>query len=97
MSFIADLWDSVFQPGTTPTLVAATHISFACLIISLVVMIFLSRSIHFVNLLVISLLLWGSVTWFIGEIAREKAKLQQEGSTDKQDAPKEPSDSKKEK
>ncbi|CDK25599.1 unnamed protein product [Kuraishia capsulata CBS 1993] len=74
-SFITELWETVFQPGTSPALITATHASFCLLVISLVVLIFYSGSIHFFNLLVIALLLWGSVTWFIAELEKEKAKL----------------------
>ncbi|ODV84612.1 hypothetical protein CANARDRAFT_235893 [[Candida] arabinofermentans NRRL YB-2248] len=73
--FITDLWESVFQPGLTPALKTATHGSFVCLIISLSTMIYISGSIHFVNLLIIALLLWATVTWFIAELNREQAKL----------------------
>ena len=72
MSFIEELWQSVFTPGTTPALIKATHGSFALLIASLIWLIYLSRSIHFVNLLVIALLLYGTVFWCIGELERKK-------------------------
>lgn len=72
MSFIEELWQSVFTPGTTPALIKATHGSFALLIASLIWLIYLSRSIHFVNLLVIALLLYGTVFWFIKELERTK-------------------------
>lgn len=72
MAFIEELWQSVFTPGTTPALIKATHGSFALLIASLIWLIYLSRSIHFVNLLVIALLLYGTVVWFISELQRTK-------------------------
>lgn len=62
----------MFTPGTTPALIKATHGSFALLIASLLWLIYLSRSIHFVNLLVIALLLYGTVFWFIKELERTK-------------------------
>ncbi|GME72060.1 unnamed protein product [[Candida] boidinii] len=37
--------------------------------------VFEPGSIHFINLLVISLLLWGSVTWFIFELEKQKGLL----------------------
>ncbi|ODV94599.1 hypothetical protein PACTADRAFT_50472 [Pachysolen tannophilus NRRL Y-2460] len=86
-SFITELWESVFTPGTTPALVKATHGSFLVLIISLITLIFVSGSIHFFNLLVIATLLWGTVTWFINELEKEKLKsnqdLSKENETDK--------------
>lgn len=74
MSFFVELWESIFTPGTTPALIKATHASFIMLILSLVSLIYLSRSIHFINLLVIALLLYGSVIWFINELNQAKLK-----------------------
>lgn len=74
MAFITELWESVFTPGTTPALIKATHASFILLIISLISLVCLSRSIHFINLLVISILLYASVIWFIHELKQAKLK-----------------------
>lgn len=74
MSFVTELWESIFTPGTTPALIKATHASFILLILSLLSLIYLSRSIHFINLLVIALLLYGSVIWFINEVKEMKLK-----------------------
>lgn len=74
MSFFVELWESVLTPGTTPALIKATHGSFILLILSLLSLIYLSRSIHFINLLVIALLLYGSVVWFINELNQAKMK-----------------------
>lgn len=73
-SFVTELWESVFTPGTTPALIKATHASFILLIISLSSLVFLSRSIHFINLLVISILLYASVIWFVHELQQAKLK-----------------------
>ncbi|EMG48648.1 PKR1 V-type ATPase assembly factor PKR1 [Candida maltosa Xu316] len=78
MSFFSELWESVFTPGTTPALITATHASFILLIISLITLIFLTKSIHFINLLVIAVLLYGSVFWFINELKQAKLKSNQE-------------------
>lgn len=72
MGFLKELWDSVFEPGTNPALIKATHASFALLIVSLVVLVYMTRSVHFVNLLVIASLLYATVVWFIGELQRAK-------------------------
>ncbi|KAK6204937.1 ER protein Pkr1-domain-containing protein [Scheffersomyces amazonensis] len=74
MSFVIELWESIFTPGTSPALIKATHASFISLIISLVVLIFLTKSIHFFNLLVIAILLYGTVIWFINELKTAKLK-----------------------
>lgn len=83
MSFFVELWESVFTPGTTPALIKATHASFIMLIISLLFLIYLSGSIHFINLLVIALLLYGSVIWFINEL--NQAKLKDVSALEKED------------
>lgn len=75
-SFFSELWESVFQPGTNPALIKATHGSFVLLILSLLSLIYITRSIHFVNLLVIACILYGIVVWFIGEL--QQAKLNQQ-------------------
>lgn len=71
--FIVDLWESIFTPGTTPTLVKATHGSFVLLILSLLFLIWNALNIHTVLLLIIALCLWGTLTWFIAEVAKLKA------------------------
>lgn len=92
MAFFVDLWESVFTPGTNPALIHATHTSFVLLVLSLMWMIYTSRSIHFFNLLIIALCLWASVTWFLSELEKEKGKLKtnqqlaQEASTDNNSA-----------
>lgn len=83
MSFFIELWESVFTPGTTPALIKATHASFIMLIISLLSLIYLTRSIHFINLLVIALMLYGSVIWFINEL--NQAKLKDNSTLEKED------------
>lgn len=72
--FIVDLWESVFTPGTTPALMAATHGSFILLILLLISLIVVTRLIHFIVLLVIALCLYATVIWFVAEL--EVAKLQ---------------------
>lgn len=63
------LWQSVFQPGTTPQLIIATHLSFTALVTTLAWLIYAtSGNIHFIVLLCISLCLWAAVTWFIQEL-----------------------------
>lgn len=83
MSFFIELWESVFTPGTTPALIKATHASFIMLIVSLLSLIYLTRSIHFINLLVIALMLYGSVIWFINEL--NQAKLKDNSTLEKED------------
>lgn len=93
MSFFVELWESIFTPGTSPALIQATHGSFVLLILLLALLIYVTGSIHFVNLLVIAVLLYGSVIWFIGElkaaklkdnaeVAKEKAELAEKGGSE---------------
>ncbi|CDO96178.1 unnamed protein product [Kluyveromyces dobzhanskii CBS 2104] len=67
-NFVVALWESVFQPGTSPQLVVATHISFFLLLCVLGSQIYLTKNIHFIALTVIATLLWITVTWFIFEL-----------------------------
>lgn len=74
MAFFTELWESVFTPGTSPALITATHASFIALIISLSCLVYVTGSIHFINLLVLSVLLYGTVIWFINELKQIKLK-----------------------
>lgn len=78
MSFFVELWESVFTPGTLPALMKATHASFVLLLLSLLTLVYLTRSIHYINLLVIALLLYASVIWFVSELQSAKLKNNEE-------------------
>ena len=82
MSFFVDLWKSVFEPGANSALIQATHGSFFLLTLSLIWMIYTTHSIHFINLLVISSLLWISVIWFLSELKKAKLKSNEEIAKD---------------
>ncbi len=49
---------------------------------SLIWMIYTTHSIHFINLLVISSLLWLSVIWFLSELKKAKLKSNEEIAKD---------------
>lgn len=68
MSFFADLWDSIFVPGTTPTLVLATNISFFLLQILLVVLLITTGSYHFLAMSILCGGLWAGIRWFVREL-----------------------------
>lgn len=88
IGFIEDLWQSIFTPGATPTLILATHITFALLVTSLVTLIFLSNyNIHLIALLIISLALWGLLTWFIAELEASKESLKSNEEISKEEKP----------
>lgn len=68
-NFFAALWESIFQPGTTPQLVIATHVSFVALLCTLGWLIHATKgNPHFYALFLIALCLWASVIWFIQEL-----------------------------
>lgn len=73
-SFFEQLWESVFTPGPTPTLLVATNASFAALQVLLFVMLVATKSIHFVILSVLCGGLWWSINWFAAEIRAAQAK-----------------------
>lgn len=87
-SFLEELWNSIFTPGPTPTLLVATNAAFAALQLLLLILLIATYSLHFVVLSVICGGLWYSINWFAVEIAKEQ-KSQREAEQ-KQDKPGEP-------
>ena len=75
-SFFAELANSIFTPGPTPTLIVATNVSFACLQLLLGVLFIATRSIHFFILSFLSGGLWWAINWFANEL--QQAKLKEE-------------------
>ncbi|EEY18350.1 conserved hypothetical protein [Verticillium alfalfae VaMs.102] len=73
-SFAENLWNSVFTPGTTPTLLYATNASFAALQLTLLALLAATRSIHFVILSVLCAGLWRAINWFAAELAIAQAR-----------------------
>lgn len=72
MAFVTDLWESIFTPGVTPSLIVATHASFAALLITLIGLLFATHNIHFIILTVLASSLWAAITWFIKEVEANK-------------------------
>lgn len=88
-SFMTELWESIFVPGPTPTLLRAANVTFGILQVLLAVLLYATYSAHFVALSVISAGLWWSINWFARElsIAKEEQKRQEEREEkDKADA-----------
>ncbi|CCC70674.1 hypothetical protein NCAS_0F01900 [Naumovozyma castellii] len=78
-SFVVSLWQSIFEPGTTPQLLIATHLSFTALIATLIWLIYATNgNIHFYILLTIASLLWITVIWFIQELKSVQLKSNEE-------------------
>jgi len=73
-SFLTDLFNSIFTPGPTHTLLVATNASFACLQLLLAVLFIATYSIHFVILSVLCGGLWWAINWFVSELAAAKQK-----------------------
>jgi hypothetical protein len=89
-SFLEELWNSIFTPGPTPTLLVATNAAFAALQLLLLVLLIATYSLHFLVLSVLCGGLWYSINWFATEIAKEqqaqKAKDKKEKSPEPDNA-----------
>ena len=72
--FLTDLFNSIFIPGPTSTLVAATNATFAALQVVLLTLLIATYSIHFLILSFLCAGLWASINWFVKELAEAKAK-----------------------
>lgn len=72
--FLSNLWSSVFTPGTTPTLLIATNVSFGALQVILFGLLVATYSIHFAILSVLCGGLWWSINWFATELKAAQAK-----------------------
>jgi len=73
-NFLADLWESVFTPGPTPTLLIAANATFSALQLLLLALLAATWSIHFVVLSILCAGLWYSINWFATELAAATAK-----------------------
>lgn len=72
--FVTNLWESVFTPGPTPTLLIATNAIFAFLQLTLAVLLAATYSIHFVILSLLCAGLWWSINWFAEEVRQAQEK-----------------------
>ncbi|VUC33901.1 unnamed protein product [Clonostachys rosea] len=85
-AFFVELWESIFTPGPTPTILRATNITFAALQLVLLLMLAATYSIHCVVLSVLCAGLWWSVNWFAAELKAvqeaERAREEKEGAAD---------------
>jgi hypothetical protein len=77
-TFLVDLFESIFTPGPTSSLIIATNVTFACLQLVLFVLFFTSYSIHFVILSILSAGLWWGINWFANEVLALKAQEEEE-------------------
>ncbi len=73
-TFLTNLWESIFTPGATPTLLLATNYTFGALQLLLLVLLVTTQSIHFVALSFLCGGLWYAINWFAAEVQAVKAK-----------------------
>ncbi|KAI0426650.1 ER protein Pkr1-domain-containing protein [Xylaria sp. FL1042] len=76
--FIEQLWESIFTPGPTPSLLIATNVTFASLQLVLLALLVATYSVHFVVLSIISGGLWWAINWFATELNAAKAREEAE-------------------
>lgn len=67
-AFFTQLFESIFTPGPTPSLLVATNVSFACLQVVLLALLVGTYSVHFVILSFLSAGLWWAINWFVAEL-----------------------------
>ncbi len=67
-TFMTNLFNSIFTPGPTPTLIVATNVSFAALQCILLLLLIATYSVHFVILSFLSAGLWWAINWFVTEL-----------------------------
>ena len=89
--FFQDLWESIFTPGPTPSLLVASNVTFACLQLVLLVLLVATYSVHFIVLSSLCAGLWWAVNWFAAELqaaqraekeADERARRARSGGAD---------------
>lgn len=76
--FFQDLWESIFTPGPTPSLLIATNVTFAALQFVLAALLLATYSIHFIILSFLCAGLWWAINWFARELqANHDAELKE--------------------
>lgn len=86
-SFLEELWNSVFTPGPTSTLLVATNASFACLQLVLLCLLLATYSVHFIILSLLCGGLWWSINWFVAELLSARAPDNPEEQKQREKAP----------
>ncbi|TRX97903.1 hypothetical protein FHL15_001113 [Xylaria flabelliformis] len=76
--FVEQLWESIFTPGPTPSLLIATNVTFAALQLVLFTLLIATYSVHFVALSLLSGGLWWAINWFATELNAAKAREEEE-------------------
>lgn len=78
MSFFQDLWESIFTPGPTPSLLIATNVTFAALQAVLLALLIATYSIHFFILSGLCGGLWWAINWFARELQEAQRREEQD-------------------
>ncbi|KAF2641468.1 Pkr1-domain-containing protein [Massarina eburnea CBS 473.64] len=73
-TFLENLFNSIFTPGPTPTLLVATNATFAALQALFFALLLATYSIHFIILSALTAGLWWAINWFAAEIREAQAK-----------------------
>lgn len=90
-SFIVKLWEDIFTPGPTPTILKAANASFAALQTVLFFLLLATYNIHCVILSILCGGLWWSVNWFAAELAIAQREQREKEEKEKQQQQKEAS------
>ena len=77
-SFFVELWESIFTPGPTPTLLLTTNITFGALQVLLLALLLATYSIHFFILSFLCGSLWYAINWFAAELKVVQAQQAEE-------------------
>jgi hypothetical protein len=72
-TFMTELWESIFTPGPTPTLLIAANASFGALQVVLAGLFIATYSAHFIALSVICAGVWWGINWFAVELRKAQA------------------------
>ncbi|KAF4335715.1 PKR1 [Fusarium beomiforme] len=83
-SFIVKLWEDIFTPGPTPTILKAANTSFAALQTVLFCLLLATYNIHCVILSILCGGLWWSVNWFAAELAIAQREQREKEEREKQ-------------
>ncbi|KAF2433698.1 Pkr1-domain-containing protein [Tothia fuscella] len=70
---MTNLWESIFTPGPTPTLLIAANASFAALQVVLASLFLATYSAHFIALSVICAGVWWGINWFAVELKKAQS------------------------
>ncbi|RSL57293.1 hypothetical protein CEP54_008406 [Fusarium duplospermum] len=85
-SFFVELWEGIFTPGPTPTLLKAANGSFAALQLVLLLLLVATYNIHCIVLSILCAGLWWSVNWFAAELAIAQREQREKEEREKREA-----------